>query len=50
MADCKRLLQEVLQCRTVNRINRLVKETIFRQYPEELTFYASLLDSDETAA
>ena len=50
MADCKLLLQEVLQCRTVNRINRLVKETIFRQYPEELTFYASLLDNDETAA
>ncbi|MGE4552023.1 MAG: phosphoenolpyruvate--protein phosphotransferase [Desulfovibrionaceae bacterium] len=47
MAECKELLREVIHCRTVHRINRLVKETIFRQYPEELAFFASLLDNDE---
>ncbi|MDD4951982.1 MAG: phosphoenolpyruvate--protein phosphotransferase [Desulfovibrionaceae bacterium] len=47
MEDCRALLKEVVDCRTVNRINRLVKETIFKRYPEELTFFASLLDSDE---
>lgn len=46
MAECKELLREVIHCRTVNHINRLVKETIFRQYPEELSFFVSLLDND----
>ncbi len=47
MPECKQLLKEVLGCRTVSRINRLVTENIYKKYPEELTFYASLLDSEE---
>jgi phosphotransferase system enzyme I (PtsI) len=47
MDECKELLRQVLECRTVDRINRLVKGTIFKRYPEELTFFASLLDNDE---
>lgn len=45
MPECKQLLREVLGCRTVGRINKLVTENIFKKYPEELIFYASLLDN-----
>jgi phosphotransferase system enzyme I (PtsI) len=48
MEECANLLKQVLHCRTVGRINRLVTETIFQSFPEELTFFASLLDTDET--
>ncbi|MFW5836689.1 MAG: phosphoenolpyruvate--protein phosphotransferase [Desulfovibrionaceae bacterium] len=47
MEECVTLLKQVLHCRTVGRINRLVTETIFQSFPEELTFYASLLDTDD---
>ena len=47
MSECKALLREVLACRTVGKINRLVRDTIFNKYPEELTFFASLLDNDD---
>ncbi|WP_027720430.1 phosphoenolpyruvate--protein phosphotransferase [Maridesulfovibrio zosterae] len=49
MQECKQLLKEVLSCRTVARINRLVTENIYKKYPEELTFFASLLDNDDIA-
>jgi phosphotransferase system enzyme I (PtsI) len=47
MADCDELLKQVLECRNVTTINRLVKETVFNNYPEELTFYSSILDMEE---
>jgi phosphotransferase system enzyme I (PtsI) len=47
MSECKALLREVLACRTVGKINRLVRDTIFHKYPEELNFFASLLDNDD---
>lgn len=47
MAECKVLLREVLNCRTVSRINRLVRDSIFQRFPEELTFFSSLIESDE---
>ncbi|XPV76571.1 MAG: phosphoenolpyruvate--protein phosphotransferase [Desulfovibrio sp.] len=47
MEDCKTLLREVIKCRTVPRINSLVRKSIFTESPEELAFYTSLLDSDE---
>ena len=50
MEQCTELLRQVVECKTVGRINRLVKESIFQHYHEELAFFASLLDSDETAA
>jgi len=31
----------------VGKINRLVRDTIFHKYPEELNFFASLLDNDD---
>ena len=50
MEDCKQLLKEVLTSSTVTRTNKLVRETIFKKFPEELTFYSSLLDTEEIQA
>ncbi|KAB1441744.1 phosphoenolpyruvate--protein phosphotransferase [Pseudodesulfovibrio senegalensis] len=50
MRDCRELLRKVLECRTVHRINGLVMENIFNAYPEELAFFASLLENDEISA
>jgi phosphotransferase system enzyme I (PtsI) len=47
MDECRSLLREVISQQTVGKINRMVKESIFKKYPEELTFFASLLDSEE---
>lgn len=46
MGDCKKLLKDVLQSSTVTLTNRLVRETIFKSFHEELTFYTSLLDNE----
>lgn len=50
MDDCKKLLKLVLESPSVSRTNALVQETIFRQFPDELMFYSSLLDREETPA
>jgi len=47
MDECKKLLRQVLESRTVTKINRLVRDSIFQRFPEELTFYSSLIESDE---
>lgn len=47
MEDCKDLLRQVLASPSVTRTNKLVRETIFQRFPEELTFYTSLIDTDE---
>ncbi|MEF2143859.1 MAG: phosphoenolpyruvate--protein phosphotransferase [Desulfovibrionaceae bacterium] len=47
MGECRQLLREVISQQTVGKINRMVKDSIFKKYPEELTFFASLLDSEE---
>ncbi len=47
MAECKDLLRRVLDCRTVNKINKLVMDSIFQRFPEELTFYSSLIESED---
>jgi phosphotransferase system enzyme I (PtsI) len=47
MDECRRLLKLTIEQRTVGRINRLVRNTIFKKYPEELLFYSSLLESDD---
>ncbi|CCH48921.1 phosphoenolpyruvate--protein phosphotransferase [Pseudodesulfovibrio piezophilus] len=50
MHDCRNLLNEVLACRTVSRINNLVMENIFKYFPDEVTFFTSLLENDEAAS
>ncbi|EFL49273.1 phosphoenolpyruvate-protein phosphotransferase [Solidesulfovibrio fructosivorans JJ]] len=49
MDDCKKLLKLVLESPSVSRTNALVQETIFRQFPDELMFYSSLLDREDIA-
>lgn len=50
MDDCKKLLKLVLESPSVSRTNALVQETIFRQFPDELMFYSSLLDREDVPA
>ncbi|MFW5733580.1 MAG: phosphoenolpyruvate--protein phosphotransferase [Oceanidesulfovibrio sp.] len=50
MEDCKNLLREVQELFQVSAINHTVRDTIFRRFPEELTFYASILDNEELPA
>jgi phosphotransferase system enzyme I (PtsI) len=38
----------VLECRTVSRINGLVMDNIFKSFPDEVTFFSSLLENDES--
>jgi phosphotransferase system enzyme I (PtsI) len=47
MHDCRLLLKDVLECRMVSRINHLVMNNIFKHFPEEVTFFSSLLENDE---
>ena len=47
MEECKELLRDVLSASTVSTINRMVKETIYNRFPEELTFFSSMLDQDD---
>lgn len=44
MDECKQLLKQVLESSSVARTNRLVREAIFRRFPEELNFFASMID------
>ncbi|MBU4193332.1 MAG: phosphoenolpyruvate--protein phosphotransferase [Proteobacteria bacterium] len=48
MHDCRKLLRKVLECRTVSRINGLVMDNIFKSFPDEVTFFSSLLENDES--
>lgn len=44
MEECGALLKQVMASQSVARNNKLVREMIFRRFPEELMFYSSLLD------
>jgi len=44
MEECNALLKQVMASHSVARNNKLVREMIFRRFPEELMFYSSLLD------
>lgn len=48
MEQCKELLSQVVHGHaTVSKINKKVRNNIFKQFPKELTFFSSLLDQDE---
>ncbi|WP_027185886.1 phosphoenolpyruvate--protein phosphotransferase [Desulfovibrio inopinatus] len=47
MEECKSLLRQVLQSTAVSTSNHLVQNRIFQRFPEELTFFSSLLDTEE---
>lgn len=44
MEECNALLKQVMASQSVSRNNKLVREMIFRRFPEELMFYSSLVD------
>lgn len=44
MEECSALLKQVMASHSVARNNKLVREMIFRRFPEELMFYSSLVD------
>lgn len=44
MEECSALLKQVMASHSVARNNKLVREIIFRRFPEELMFYSSLVD------
>jgi phosphotransferase system enzyme I (PtsI) len=44
MEECGLLLKQVMASQSVARNNKLVREMIFRRFPEELMFYSSLLE------
>jgi phosphotransferase system enzyme I (PtsI) len=44
MEECSALLRQVMTSQSVARNNKLVREMIFRRFPEELMFYSSLVD------
>jgi phosphoenolpyruvate-protein phosphotransferase (PTS system enzyme I) len=47
MEECKLLLSQVLASSSVATINSLVKDMIFKRFPEELMFYASMVDTED---
>ena len=47
MQDCTDLLKEILTSDSVSKSNKLVRESIFNKFPEELMFYSSMLETEE---
>ncbi|MCF8039340.1 MAG: phosphoenolpyruvate--protein phosphotransferase [Desulfohalobiaceae bacterium] len=45
--ECAALLEEVLQSDSVTWNNKLIRETIFKKFPDELMFYSSMLEREE---
>lgn len=45
--DCNVLLNQILESDSVHQNNKLVRENIFKRFPEELMFYSSLLEREE---
>ncbi|HKK33015.1 MAG TPA: phosphoenolpyruvate--protein phosphotransferase [Desulfomicrobiaceae bacterium] len=46
MEECKELLKQVLESDTVGQSNRLVREMIFKRFPEELMFFTSIVGEE----
>jgi phosphotransferase system enzyme I (PtsI) len=47
MQDCTDLLKDILTSDSVSRSNKLVRESIFNKFPQELMFYSSMLETEE---
>ncbi|MFP4212931.1 MAG: phosphoenolpyruvate--protein phosphotransferase [Desulfohalobiaceae bacterium] len=45
--ECSQLLKQILESDSVRQNNKLVRENIFKRFPEELMFYSSLLEKEE---
>jgi phosphotransferase system enzyme I (PtsI) len=47
MEECADLLTRVLRLDSVSESNKLVRETIFKRFPDELQFHSSILEEEE---
>jgi phosphotransferase system enzyme I (PtsI) len=47
MEECSELLTQVLRLDSVSESNKLVRDTIFKRFPDELQFYSSILEEEE---
>ncbi|MGM0539130.1 MAG: phosphoenolpyruvate--protein phosphotransferase, partial [Thermodesulfobacteriota bacterium] len=47
MEECSDLLTRILRLDSVSASNRLVRESIFKRFPDELQFYSSILEQEE---
>ena len=45
--ECSELLSQVLSLDSVSASNKLVRESIFKRFPDELQFYSSILEQEE---
>ncbi len=45
--ECSELLSQVLSLDSVSASNKLVRENIFKRFPDELQFYSSILEQEE---
>jgi len=45
--ECSELLKRVMESDSVAVSNRLVRDSIFKRFPEELMFYSSMLEEEE---
>jgi len=47
MDECSELLKRVLESDSVRASNKLIREKIYKRFPEELIFYSSMLGQEE---
>lgn len=47
MEECRALTRAALHGDTVSHVNRMVKETVYDRFPDELTFFASMVGQDD---
>ncbi|WP_027369264.1 phosphoenolpyruvate--protein phosphotransferase [Desulfovermiculus halophilus] len=47
MEECADLLTRILRLDSVSESNKLVRETIFKRFPDELQFHSSILEEEE---
>jgi phosphotransferase system enzyme I (PtsI) len=45
--ECSELLSQVLSLDSVSASNKLVRDSIFKRFPDELQFYSSILEQEE---
>ncbi|MDQ7032187.1 MAG: phosphoenolpyruvate--protein phosphotransferase [Desulfonauticus sp.] len=48
MEKCKKLVTQILESGDVLKNNKIVRDNIFSQFPEELTFFTSLIDEEKS--
>lgn len=47
MQECTSLLKQILECDSVSVSNKLIRDSIYKRFPEELMFYSSMLEEEQ---